>query len=281
MAASMHTAGGNQNLWINTSASTGTASSMTGTASSMTGSTFSNTISTDDTSWIAYNTKPRRSLTTRKRLLIQGVSHLPLLPYDGAKVCDKVDVNIVFDEVVNMLTPEGVEAVNNIVGELDFLSFKAINFEGMLQFRDGSMLRLHKDGNYDIMDNAANIIYKNRNIRDYNRFIDGSSLLEEFIKDCGIAGIKQSEFMNITIEVFIHWLIYKAALKDDDPLPEGVYAPGKHPETTKLKWPHCRSCGKFISPAFVEVGINFCNEVCMLTKRPLKTSVLQIARQAS
>ena len=254
-----------------------------------TNTTTSNWLSTDSTSdmWVhdgtdwGHSRVQRKQLTHKKRLMITALPPVALLAHDGYKIYDSAPNDIIFDEIVNMLTSDGVEAVNNIVGECDFLSFSEINFEGVIKFKDHSMLRIFKDGNYDIMDGAAKIIYKNRNIRDYNKFIDGSSLLEDFIKDCGIAGIKQSEFMDITIEVFIHWLIYKAALKDDDPVPDGVYAPGKHPETTKMKWPHCMSCGRFISPAFVEVGINFCNEVCMLTKRPPKTSVLQIARQVS
>ena len=249
------------------------------------GSTSTSTTATNiTTSWLDntgdFDWTLRRdslgSISRRQRIIMQGLPPTLLLPSDKG-IDASQPVNILLDEMFDTLTPHGIDEMNKITRQINFINLNEVDFKGLIKMKDHTLLRIHDDGNFEIHDGAAQTIYKSNRIRDFNKYIEGSSLLEDFIKDCGTAGIRQSEFMSIPIEVFIHWLIYKAALKDDDPLPNGVYAPENHPETKKMKLPRCLACGKFISPAFTEAGINFCNEVCMIVMRNHKTPLLQIS----
>ena len=71
-------------------------------------------------------------------------------------------------------------------------------------------------GNYSIEDDHARVVYKANRIREFNPYVSASDLLEEFIKFLGVAGVLQREVLNMPINVFIHWLIYKAAERDGD-----------------------------------------------------------------
>ena len=97
--------------------------------------------------------------------------------------------------------------------------------------------------------------------REFNRYINASDLLEEFIEHMGKCGVKQSEFLNLPIEVFINWLILRAAQRDGDPVPEGVVAPEDHPKAQQAKRvAHCRTCGRFLTRQKVVDGIMWCDE---------------------
>ena len=102
-------------------------------------------------------------------------------------------------------------------------------------------------------------------VRGFNRFLNASDLLEDFIKDAGIAGIRQSEFLNLPVELFINWLIIKAAEKDGDPIPEGAMAPDQHQKAIPYRGrPRCLSCGRFIPNALAANGITWCDDQPML-----------------
>ncbi len=269
----MHTAGGGgiTNLWIN--------NTITSTA------TTTNTFTVDGTNnWMIENNQLQlrpRQISRRERIIMQALPSPALLQGPSCKIGLSEPIKHMIDEMVDRLTLDGVDRMNHLTKAINYLDLNEVNFEGLLRFKDNSLLRIGPDGNYEIIDQFARVIYKGNRIREFNKFIEASSLLEDFINDCGKIGVRQSEFMSMPIEVFIHWLIYKAALKDEDPLPEGVFAPENHPETKKLKLPRCLACGKFISPTFVEAGINFCNEVCLLIVQRNKAPMLRLSRQVS
>lgn len=103
------------------------------------------------------------------------------------------------------------------------------------------------------------------NPREFNRYINASDLLEEFIEHMGKCGIKQGEFLNLPIEIFINWLILRAAQRDGDPVPEGVVAPENHPKAQQAKrFPRCRTCGRFITQRQAADGILWCDEKHLL-----------------
>lgn len=85
---------------------------------------------------------------------------------------------------------------------------------------DGSTIEVDNQGNYKILDEDAQVTYKGNRLREFNKYINASDLLEDFIKDLGVAGIKQGEVLGVPIEFFINWLIHKAAEQDGDPVPE-------------------------------------------------------------
>ena len=124
---------------------------------------------------------------------------------------------------------------------------------------DGSKLEIDNNGNFIINDKDAKVTYKTNNIKEFNKFINSSDLLELFIKDCGDLGAKQNQILDIPIELFINWLIISAAKADGDEPPS---------ESLKLltqarMTPHCKCCGKFITKMKDSNGIHFCNSRCL------------------
>lgn len=124
---------------------------------------------------------------------------------------------------------------------------------------NGSILKIDDLGNFTIEDEDANITYKANNIREFNKFINASDLLEMFIKDCGKFGAKQNQILDIPIELFINWLIIKSAESDGD----------EPPVIPQLEYnikatPHCKCCGRFIHKVKDENGIHFCSPDCTL-----------------
>jgi len=144
------------------------------------------------------------------------------------------------------------------------VAFKKINsLEGEVEFPDGSILKINKDGSFKIDDKDSKVIYKANNIREFNRYINASDLLEEFIRFLGEEfNIRQNQIMDVPINVFIEWLIVQAAIKDGDEyendkmlLESGVQK--------KCNWyRRCKCCGRYIQKKMYEAGLSFCNSVC-------------------
>lgn len=126
-----------------------------------------------------------------------------------------------------------------------------------LKLPDGSVINIDQHGNFKISDKDAIVTYKGNNVREFNKHINASDLLEAFIKDLGELGVKQDEVLDVPIELFINWLIFQAAEQDGDDVPDNVpllessIAPQKHPK--------CLCCGKFIKRTLVDHKIHFCN----------------------
>lgn len=77
--------------------------------------------------------------------------------------------------------------------------------------------------------------------RNFNKFINASDLLEEFIKWVGAEGVRQGEVMTLPVEFFIKWLVIRACEEDDEePNVELPALPA--PKIT----PKCLGCGKFM-----------------------------------
>lgn len=77
--------------------------------------------------------------------------------------------------------------------------------------------------------------------REFNRYVNGSDLLEEFIGWLGTQGVRQSEFMALPIELFIKWLIVRACEEDHEEPPEQVAIPAPPPQ------PRCLGCQRFMA----------------------------------
>jgi hypothetical protein len=129
---------------------------------------------------------------------------------------------------------------------------------------DGSVFCLADDGSYTIADKDAKITYRANRIREFNRFLNASDLMEEFIAFLGTKGARQKDVLGVPIEVFINWLIMRAAMQDNVPVPEGLRIEN-HPRLMAPK-PRCRSCGRFIPRRHMEAGVPFCNEAHMALK---------------
>jgi len=126
-----------------------------------------------------------------------------------------------------------------------------------LHLPDGSVLKVDSFGNFKVLDDKAIVTHKGNNTREFNKFINASDLLEAFIKDLGDLGVKQHEVLDVPIEMFINWLIFKAAEEDGDDAPTDV--PLLESSVTPHKHPKCLCCGRFIKKKLVEHKIHFCN----------------------
>ena len=91
-----------------------------------------------------------------------------------------------------------------------------------LEMVDGSILTVDRNGNYKIEDKDAKITYQANNNRDFNQYINASDLLEQFIDLAQKANVSKEDFLKLPLELFINFLIIRAAEQDGDDVPEGI-----------------------------------------------------------
>lgn len=103
---------------------------------------------------------------------------------------------------------------------------------------DGSQIHVGNNGNYQIDDRNAEVIYRANRIRDFNRFLNASEIMEEFVRYVGTLGVKQGDVLNLPISLFINFLVVRAADADGEPTPD--VAIEKHPALTSK----CPQCGR-------------------------------------
>lgn len=120
---------------------------------------------------------------------------------------------------------------------------------------DGAKINIRADGGYTIEDKQAKVVYRANRVREFNRYINASDLLEEFIRFAGAEGVRQGEFMRLPLKLFVAWLIVRAAEADGEPSPA--------PALADLRKPHCVACGRFISPLRVAKRVEVCGPVCL------------------
>lgn len=125
-----------------------------------------------------------------------------------------------------------------------------INKPVKLKMADGSVIDVDDQLNFKVIDKNAKVTYKGTRNRAFNKYINASDLLEQFISDMGKLGAVQSNILNVPIETFINWLIFKAAEQD-----------GEEPDKKFLPKPQhrCKWCGKFMLTQLAKEGFNFCN----------------------
>lgn len=123
---------------------------------------------------------------------------------------------------------------------------------------------VYEKGNYRIEDKDAKVTYKANRIHEFNRYLNSSDLLADFIADLGKLGARQDTALSVPIEVFITWLIYKAAEADGEPPPDipsvaSRLALPKPPDLVR-----CRCCAQPLPNEMVNEGLQFLNEQHML-----------------
>lgn len=117
---------------------------------------------------------------------------------------------------------------------------------------DGSEIEIDAAGNWKVA-KAGAIQYRASNVRNFNKFLNASDLLEDFIRDCGALGVRQGEFLKIPIHAFINWLIFKAAEADGEESPVPML-PASKPVVDR-----CLFCKRFLAVRFIAAGVTFCN----------------------
>lgn len=137
------------------------------------------------------------------------------------------------------------------------------DFVGDVNLPDGVILRLNK-GRYELIDKDAKITYKANRIREFNKYLNSSDMVEEFVRYLGALNLTQDEALKIPLETFIVWLIIRAAEHDNEDIPD---TETRLLETTvgKFRKPRCKCCGRFISNKKSKLGIEFCSGIHMDT----------------
>lgn len=92
-----------------------------------------------------------------------------------------------------------------------------------------------------------------RDPRILNRYLNAADLLEEFIKDLGDLGARQTDVLAVPIEMFVNWLVCKAA-EEDDAETDLPALPGKIQRTDR-----CKDCGRYIAQQRRDAAIYFCS----------------------
>jgi hypothetical protein len=120
---------------------------------------------------------------------------------------------------------------------------------GAIHLPDGS--KLIGDGTtITLEDENAQVLYKAAT-RDFNKYLNGSDLVEEFIRYAGKLGARQRDVLKLPIDLFIAFLMIRSAEADGDPAPADVVL-----QLPKPARPRCVGCGRFILP---RPGITACS----------------------
>lgn len=142
-----------------------------------------------------------------------------------------------------------------------------VEFE--LDLPDGTKLR-YKSGNFEIDDANAKLKYKANRVRNFNRFLNASDVIADFLEyvsKLGVAPDSPDEVLQLPIELLIKFLIIEAAKADNDdaPLPEVAQLEAATkvaflpPPPAVKPLMRCFSCGRFINHAIAKRGVMACS----------------------
>ncbi len=133
-----------------------------------------------------------------------------------------------------------------------------------IELPDGAIIDVKADGSYEIVDKDAKVTYKANRVREFNRYVNASDLLEEFIDFVdGVGGIDKERFLALPIETFIRWLVLRAAQADGETLVEEQTAieqsvlalPAPSPKIKR----NCKCCGRFVTRQRADNAMLFCS----------------------
>lgn len=178
------------------------------------------------------------SSTSTNSIRIVSSSNYTVIPNDIIASGNIISNDINYEELCKLY---GVDVNNKII---------KVQNGWVVETPDKTIIKIDNNGNIKIEDANAKVIYKASRFREFNKYINASDLLEEFIRFVGTLNIRQSEVLNIPIELFINWLILKAAEQDGEDVSKLTYLP------KKLK--RCLYCGKFVKKTTYEIA-KFCN----------------------
>ena len=158
-----------------------------------------------------------------------------------------------------------IQAGNTITWSNDMMATVPLEqklYEGRTYvLRDGTKIVVDAKGNYEIIDDEAKVIYKACRMREFNRYINSSDLLEEFIGYLKSMGVRRMELSEISISTFVNWLIVRAAEADGEPVPEE----DKNfllEDISKNNSEGCAHCGSRLPMALTHIGSRFCSGAC-------------------
>lgn len=137
------------------------------------------------------------------------------------------------------------------------------SFAGTISLPDRTRLAFDGKGNCRIEDAEARVIYRANRVREFNRFINASDLIEDFISECKRLGLRRKDFLGLPIGLFIHWLVIKSAEADgEDPPPEVPRLEAGVLALAPPRRPRCQACGRFMLVAVRDAGLGHCRPKC-------------------
>ena len=130
-----------------------------------------------------------------------------------------------------------------------------------LSMHDGCMINITNEGSWWIDDTNGKRVYNRAPQRGFNPYMNTSDMMEQFMADMAEMGFTQDQFLRLPTEVFINWLILRAAEHDGDEVPSDIVSPSEHPATLRItEQPRCLHCGVEIPQERVAKGIQFCSQ---------------------
>lgn len=98
--------------------------------------------------------------------------------------------------------------------------------------------------------------------RRVNRFLATSDMLEEFLREMSAEGIGRASMLDLPIELFVSWLVVKAAEADQETVPENVTDPRRRIHALPKR--HlCRGCNNEITADLRARGLQWCSAACV------------------
>lgn len=135
---------------------------------------------------------------------------------------------------------------------------------GRIEMPDGSSINIDELGNYTIKDKDLKVKYKANLNREFNKYVNASELLADFVRDLGKIGVTQSKVLKTPIELFINWLVHKAADADDDAYSKrGIPTLEESKDLLPAPRSRCKFCQRYLSKKHEKLGMNYCNPVHM------------------
>lgn len=134
-------------------------------------------------------------------------------------------------------------------GSFDFPT----TFAGTINLPDGGKLIGDGAGTILIEDKDAKVRYRAAE-REFNRYLNSSDLMEEFIAFAAAAGANKRDILGLPLNLFITFLIIRAAESDGEEPPDDVIL-----QLPKPKIDRCGFCGRFLRPTLAAQGLIHCN----------------------
>ncbi len=141
---------------------------------------------------------------------------------------------------------------------------------------NGAEIKVDANGDISLDEQNAKIHYRAAP-RNFNKFLNTSDVVEEFIRYLGSLDVRQRHVLTLPLGLFINWLVIAAAEADGDPADD--LRPELSNGISALKArPRCRYCARFIPRAYHDNGVNFCAPAHM--ERFLAREKLTLAKPA-
>lgn len=113
------------------------------------------------------------------------------------------------------------------------------DWAGRIELPDGTVILGRGKAGITIEDKDAVVRYR-ASTRDFNRFLNASDIVEDFMRYAGSLGARRGEVLDLPLKLFIGFLLIEAATADGEPAPLVLALPPRKPRL------RCVGCGQFM-----------------------------------